>query len=75
MPCYSPPDDIISCKLVCMYPENFKRFGLSSHIVYVVLFDAKTGKLLSLMVSLYEITKYYDVSRLRELPWGMAVLL
>ena len=51
MPCYSPADKIISCKLICMYPQNQKRYGLSTHIVYIVVFDADTGKLLSLMVS------------------------
>ena len=54
MPCYSPSDNIISCKLICMYPENYKRYGLSTHIVYIVLFDAQTGQLLSLMVSSFE---------------------
>ena len=50
MPCYSPADNIISCKLICMYPENEKRYGLSTHIVYIIVFDATTGKLLSMMV-------------------------
>ena len=37
-----------------MYPQNQKRFGLSTHIVYIVVFDATTGKLVSLMVSCLE---------------------
>ena len=56
MPCYSPADNIISCKLICMYPENEKRYGLSTHIVYIIVFDATTGKLLSMMVRILKST-------------------
>ena len=48
MPCYSPSDDVIACKLVSVYPGNGK-LGISSHIVYVLLFQASTGRLLSIM--------------------------
>ena len=48
MPCYSPSDDVVACKLVSVYPSNGK-LGISSHIVYVLLFQASSGKLLSIM--------------------------
>ena len=49
MPCLSPEDNVISCKLVSVYPKNV-QYGISSHIVYVLLFDATSGKLLAMMV-------------------------
>ena len=49
MPCLSPEDNVISCKLVSVYPKN-AQYGISSHIVYVLLFDATSGKLLAMMV-------------------------
>ena len=54
MPCYSKADNIISCKIVCVYPQNTQK-GISSHIVYVLLFNASTGNLQALMVSLIRI--------------------
>lgn len=50
MPCYSKADNVISCKIVCVYPQNTQK-GISSHIVYVLLFDATTGNLRAFMVS------------------------
>ena len=61
MPCYSPADNIITCKLICMYPQNQKRFNLSTHIVYIVVFDAVTGELVSLMVSYQKALVCYDL--------------
>ena len=52
MPCLSPEDNVISCKLVSVYPKN-AQFGISSHIVYVLLFDATSGKLLAMMVNIF----------------------
>ncbi len=49
MPCRSNADNIISVKLVSLYPGN-NRMGLPSHIVYVCLFDATTGVLKAVMV-------------------------
>ena len=51
MPCCLPVDNIISCKLICMYPQNHKRYGLSTHIVYILVFDATSGRLMSILVS------------------------
>ena len=51
MPCYSKADDdLIACKLVSVYPQNTK-LGISSHIVYVFLFDAANGELQAVMVN------------------------
>merc|ERR1711936_615335 len=49
MPCCLPMDNIISCKLICMYPQNHKRYGLSTHIVYILVFDATSGLLRSIL--------------------------
>ncbi len=41
--------DVISCKVVSLYPENGKR-NLPTHIVYVVLFEAQSGRILGILV-------------------------
>ena len=56
MPCLSPEDNVISCKLVSVYPKN-AQYGISSHIVYVLLFDATSGKLLAIMVKCFFLKK------------------
>ena len=50
MPCLSKTDNVVGCKLVSVYPQNSSKYGISSHIVYVLLFDATTGALLAFMV-------------------------
>ena len=51
MPCYSKADNnLIACKLVSVYPQNTK-LGISSHIVYIFLFDGSSGELKAVMVS------------------------
>lgn len=49
MPCYSESDNVLACKLVSLYPNNWQEHGLSTHIVYVLLFDASNGSLLALL--------------------------
>ena len=56
MPCLSKEDNVIACKLVSVYPQNSK-YGISSHIVYVLLFDATTGSLLAFMVKKFILWK------------------
>ena len=50
MPCYSKADNnLIACKLVSVYPQNTK-LGISSHIVYIFMFDGSSGELKAVMV-------------------------
>lgn len=57
MPCYSKSENALSVKLVSLMPENKAKFGLSTHIVYVALFDAETGALNAIMVRLTPLNK------------------
>lgn len=49
MPCYSSFDNVISCKIISLYSDN-KKYDAPTIIVYVLMFDADTGKLISIMV-------------------------
>lgn len=47
MPCYSKREDLLSCKILSVFPGNK---DMPSHIVQMVIFDANTGDLISVMV-------------------------
>jgi hypothetical protein len=52
MPCYSGFDNIMACKIISLYSDN-KKYNAPTIIVYVLLFDADNGKLLSIMVNIF----------------------
>jgi hypothetical protein len=49
MPCYSAFENVLSCKMLCLYSDN-KKYDAPTIVVYVLLFDADNGKLISIMV-------------------------
>ena len=51
MPCYSGFENIMACKIISLYSDN-KKYNAPTIIVYVLLFDADNGKLLSIMVKI-----------------------
>lgn len=48
MPCFSGFDNIMACKIISLYSDN-RQYNAPTIIVYVLLFDADTGKLLTIM--------------------------
>ena len=50
MPCYTMRDQGMSCKLLYLLPDNMTKHGKPTLAVFVILFDAKSGKVKALMV-------------------------
>lgn len=58
MPAYAGNSSALSTKLVCVYPDNYKK-GLSTHLCHILLFNPEDGTLKAVSIAnLFHVVDY-----------------